>query len=341
MKLKFIAYALLLMPLFFMGTAHAYDVTTGRYSWKFTGYGTVGTMLVGQDTFFPIDWRARGQMNYAAAAGRTLGAVYAIDQLAIETRHVQREALLFLEDEKMGRMEIGLTDSIATKLGVGLPDVGGLRLNDYSNLYRYANGGNPLISNTTVGGTRYALRATMASVPTKAMQYGLSFAPKNSYFNSQTDFGLKIREPDGKTKTSFAFGASYTDRPHNMAAEIYAPRATANWRAQASAGFNLQYNSLIWGTSARMIYDQNPIGARSDGVSAGTGVSYDFLSYTGSISYIFSDIGIWGNQSYRTHTAIASVRYKYGEYFDIWMSAGMVSGARTDPFAAAGFRATF
>ncbi|GHT01612.1 hypothetical protein FACS189421_14260 [Bacteroidia bacterium] len=328
--------SLFLIPL----SASAYDYSNGRWAYKLTGYGTVGSMLVREDTFFPMDWRLRGQFNYAAGNGRTVGAVYAVDQLAIDTKHLQRELFAFLEDSSYGRMEIGLMDGIATKLGVGLPDVGGLRLNDYSNLYGYADGGNPLISNLTAGGSRYALRATIASLPTNLAQYGMSFAPKNNHFDYQADVGLKIREPDGKTKTSWALGASFANKPRDLAAEIYAPRTTADWRAQASVGFNLQYNSLIWGTSARVIYDKNPL-APSDGISAGTGISYDFLEYTASVSYIFSDVGIWGDQSFQTHTGIASVRYKYGEYIDIWMSGGAVSGQRTDPFAAAGIRLTF
>ena len=65
--------------------------------------------------------------------------------------------------------------------------------------------------------------------------------------------------------------------------------------------------------TGRAIYDENPIGIATDGIVAGTGVSYDILNYSLSLSYLFSDTGIWHREyeNYADHTVVASFRYKY------------------------------
>ena len=107
-----------------------------------------------------------------------------------------------------------------------------------------------------------------------------------------------------------------------------------------SAGVNLQYNSWVWGTTARVIYDQDPIGPVSDGFVLGTGVSYDLLRYSLSLTYMFSDTGVWHHDvdDFRDNMLIASFRYKYSENVDGWISGGTTSKT---PFLSAGLRLTF
>jgi len=91
--------------------------------------------------------------------------------------------------------------------------------------------------------------------------------------------------------------------------------------------------------SARVIYDENPIGPQSDGIAAGTGVSYDLLNYSVSLSYLFTDTGIWGDApNYDDHTVIASFRYKYSQNVDGWISTGL---STSKAFLSAGMRLTF
>ena len=122
--------------------------------------------------------------------------------------------------------------------------------------------------------------------------------------------------------------------------EVYTPGITADWRAQMSMGMNLQYNSWIWGTTARIIYDQDPIGPVSDGFVLGTGVSYDLLRYSLSLTYMFSDTGVWHSDvdDFRDNMLIVSFRYKYSENVDGWISGGTTSKT---PFISAGLRLTF
>lgn len=323
------------------GSANAYEYNNGRFGAKLNGYGTFG--IIEPKFINPSsvgDWRVRGQMNYAISSGQTVGAVYAIDALAIDEHKGAREAFLFTENARLGRLELGMTNSIATKLAVGLPDVGGMRLNDYPIFYKKIAPENNIISNTAPSSGRYDLRANIVSVPTRPIQYGVSIAGLSNHYKYATDFGLKYRRPDGKTKTAFSFGASYMESLDNFNSDIYAAPVTADWRGQISTGMNLQYNSWIWGLSARAIYDRNPIGIRSDGAIFGTGVSYDLLKYTVSLSYLLSDTGIWDNATpdYVAHTVIGSFRYKYTENVDSWISIGLTTGT---PFVSAGIRATF
>ncbi|MDR1337408.1 MAG: hypothetical protein LBJ73_00050 [Rickettsiales bacterium] len=320
--------------------ASALEYNHGGYGFRLNGYGTIGVIEPDFDApAFVDDWRVRGQFNYSLGARRTIGAVYAIDELAVYQDKWQRDAFLFFEDASLGRAEVGYTDSIATKLGVGLPDVGALRVNDNPLFYKEIDLGGPVISNTTLTSGRYDLRANVVSVPTRPLQYGVSVAGLSPDYEYAVDIGVKYRDPDGKTKTAFSFGASFIDSPDNFQTDIFAPRVTADWRAQVSAGLNLQYNSWIFGLSGRVVYDENPVVA-SDGFAVGAGVSYDFLKYSLSASYLLSDTGVWDDnaEDYLAHTGMASFRYKYSENVDGWMSLGISAGL---PFLGAGLRATF
>jgi len=130
------------------------------------------------------------------------------------------------------------------------------------------------------------------------------------------------------------------DKPHNYNSVSYAPNINADWRAQGSIGYNLQYNSWIWGTSVLAIYDKNPVGAVGDGISAGTGLSYDILNYSLSLSYMYSKTGIWHNDvaQYYDHTVIGSVRYKYTENLELWTSVGLTTET---PFLSAALKLSF
>ena len=137
------------------------------------------------------------------------------------------------------------------------------------------------------------------------------------------------------------------NKPENYSENTYSPSTTADWRGQIALGINLQYNSFIWGTSARMIYDHNPVYKSADGLVAGTGVSYDFLQSSISLSYLFSDTNVWNHKDFNgvklddgdyIHTVIASFRYKYSEETGLFMSAGLTD---TTPFFAVGLRTGF
>jgi len=70
------------------------------------------------------------------------------------------------------------------------------------------------------------------------------------------------------------------------------------------------------------------------------GISYDLLKYTLSLTYIFSDTGIWQHdvRDYNDHTIVGSFRYKYSENVDGWVSLGWTTET---PFVSAGMRLTF
>ena len=159
-------------------------------------------------------------------------------------------------------------------------------------------------------------------------------------YNFVVDGAIKIRRPNGKVKTAYSVGASFMSRPDKFSQSPYSPNVTADWRAQFSAAMNLQYNSLMFAINARAIYDKNPLGIVSDGVILGTGISYDLLKYTVSLSYLLSDTGIWHKDTDNNlyHTVVSSFRYKYSENVDGWMSLGWVPA---NPFISAGLRITF
>ena len=321
--------------------AGAFEYNNDGFRIKLTGYGTSGIIQPDFETpVFIGDWRVRAQTDYAINNNHKLGAVYSIDAAATDDGRAMREAFGFYEIRDMGRIEIGFTDSIARKLGVGLPDVGGLRINDRPLFHKKIVPDGPVISDTALTTGRRALRTNIVSSSGNGNQYGLSVAGITDDYDFTIDAGLKIRKPSGKLKRAFSFGGSFMDNPHDFSTDVYAPAVTADWRAQFTAGMNIQYNSLIWGTTARVIYDENPIGPISDGIVAGTGVSYDLFYYTVSLTYMFSDTGIWNRDvdDFQDHMLIGSFRYKYSENVDGWISLGITSKT---PFVSAGMRLTF
>ena len=324
----------------FPGTlAHALRYDGEKFGFKINGYGTAGLLEPDFETpYFINDWRVRGEFNYHPGAN-TFGLVYAIDAAAVDEDKFMREGFAYWQHRDYGRMEIGFTDSVARKLGVGLPDVGGLRVNDKPLFYKKIQPSGPVISDTTLTTGRSALRMNLVSMPLHGAQYGLSVAGITDDYDYAIDAGIKLRSPGGKVKTAYAFGASFMSRPDNYHTDAYTPRVNADWRAQVSGGMNLQYNSFMWGLTARVIYDDDPIGPISDGLALGTGVSYDILNYSVSLTYILSDTGVWNHDidDYIDHTAIASLRYKYSENVDLWISLGMTSET---PFVSAGLRLT-
>lgn len=321
--------------------AHALQYDMGNFSAKLSGYATGG--FINPDFESPLgigDWRGRAQLTYDINDEYKIGAVYALDKAALDKGNLSRETFGYIESREYGRVEFGLTDSIARKLGVGLPDVGGLRINDRPLYNEKIIPDGAIIADTTLTSGRSDPRINIVSAPTNGVQYGVSASGFATNYDYAVDAGLKIRRPSGKVKTAYAFGASFMDNPRDFDNEVYTPGVSADWRAQMSLGMNLQYNSWIWGLSGRVIYDNNPIGEISDGFVVGTGVSYDLLRYSVSLTYMLSDTGVWQSDidDFIDHMAIASFRYKYSENVDGWISGGITSQT---PFVSVGLRLTF
>jgi hypothetical protein len=309
---------------------------------RLNGYGT-GGMALPESVLY--DYRVRGQANYAVRNGWTLGGVYSMDRQADQFDRFYSDAFIFTESP-YGRAEIGWTESVAAKLGVGLPDVGALRINNSPLVYGITDT-HGIISNPGITGTRYAFRASTVSVPTRPFQFGASVAPFDARFNSATDFGVRYRQPHGRTKYALTLGAGFIDNPRELNADLYAPRVTAESRSQVAFGGNVQHRSWQIGATVRGIYDKDAVGPPTDGLQTGVGASYDFLQWSASGTYILSAVGIWDNNdafphSTITHTGVASLRYKIDQHFELFGSTGVVAqSGDVQPFIAAGIHAKF
>ncbi|MDR0726982.1 MAG: hypothetical protein LBF37_02865 [Rickettsiales bacterium] len=335
-KISIVAFAAILGA----SGANAYEYKSGNSTFKINAQGTIGAINPDfEEPLFINDWRVRGEYGYEITEDRKLGLMYAMDALSYDEDEVARDAFLVFQDKSIGRFEVGFTDSVAKKMGLGLPDVGGLRVNESPIFYKKINPNGNVISDLSLNTDNYVPRINYVSPLKQGMQYGLSIAGITNRYNFATDAAVKIRKSTGKTKTAFAFGLSFMDSPDNYSADPYSAAVTADWRAQVSASMNLQYNSWIWGVTARAIYDQDPIGPATDGINVGTGISYDLLKYTLSASYVFSDTGIWDDtKDYLAHSALLSFRYKYSENADMWMSVGITTDT---PFFGVGIRGKF
>ena len=242
------------IALILSGTAaHAIDYSAGKFDFKLTGYGTGGIIQPDFETpLFIGDWRVRGEIDLNANDNHKFGAVYSLDAAATDDGKAFREAFGFYQLKQVGRIEIGFTDSIARKLGVGLPDVGGLRINDRPIFHKKIVPEGPVISDTTLTTGRSALRVNIATSQINGAQYGLSLSGITDDYDYAVDGGLKIRKSDGKVKRAFSLGASFMNNPHAFSTDVYAPPVTADSRTQLTAGMNIQYNSWIWGNRWRI-----------------------------------------------------------------------------------------
>lgn len=324
------------------GGAYALDYNIGNTDFRLTGYGTFG--MINPDIETPLsigDWRVRGQITNSSIQDTKLGFVYAMDKASLDKGNFSREVFAFLQSKSLGRVEFGFTDSIARKLSLGLPDVGGLRINDRP-LYneKIIPSGAVIADTTLTSGRSNSLRLNAVSNSSNGFQYGVSVSGITDDYKWAADAGIKYKKSSGKLKSAYSVGVSFMNRPDNFDNEIYTPGVTADWRAQMSMAMNVQYNSWIFGLSGRVIYDQNPIGEVSDGFVVGTGVSYDLFKYSVSLVYMMSDTGVWQNDvdDFVDNTVIASFRYKYSENVDGWISGGATSKT---PFISAGMRITF
>ncbi len=321
--------------------AMALEHRIGDFNFGLSGYGTAGIFEPDFNTpDFLGDFRVRAQITYDGVKSNTFGAVYTMDEIALNEDNFYHEAFAFWHIHNIARLEIGLTESAAHKLGLGLPDAGGLRINHDSLIFRKMGTGGAIIANPTITNGSEAPRVSIVSATHKNAQYGISVAGLTDSYDYEVDAGLKLKYSEAKTKYAFSFGASFMSHPDDFSTDTFSPNVSADWRGQIYSGLNIQYNSFVFGLTGRLIYDENPIGIATDGIVAGTGVSYDILNYTISATYMFSETGIWhdADKNYIDHTALASFRYKYSKYIDGWMSVGM---SRKEPFVAAGIRASF
>lgn len=343
MRANYIAISSLFLITMSAGAAPLFEYTHDGVSARVTGYGNIGMIepdFALNNSRLLDDWSVRGQLTYDADDSHRLGFVYSLDQHTVDDDKYIHDLFALWQVKGLGRMEVGLTDSVAEKLSLGLPDVGGLRMNDHPLIYKRIRPNGGIISDTTLKTGYYVPRVNVVSAQNGGMQYGLSVAGLTNDYDFTLDGGIKIRRPEGKTKTAYSLSASFMSRPDGFEASHYSPRVTADWRAQVAAGVNIQYNSLMFALTGRAIYDKNPIGNTADGIIVGTGVSYDLLKYTVSLTYTLSDTGIWRDDvdNFINHTVVSSFRYKYSEYVDGWLSLGL---SLETPFVSAGMRVTF
>lgn len=320
---------------------YALSHRSGDFNFALTGYGTAGIIEPNfEKPDFVGDFRVRAQATYNRFDNHTIGAVYMMDEMSLDQDDWYHDIFGFWQWRGVGRIEVGFTNSVANKLGLGLPDVGGLRINNSSLIYRKMGVSGPVISDPTITNGSSAPRMNLVMTPNSRVQYGFSVSGIDSDYDFGVDAGIKIKHSVSKTKYALSLGAAFMNRPDGFSTDSFTPDVTADWRAQFYAGLNIQYNSWIFAGTFRAIYDEDSVDRAVDGLVAGAGISYDVLNYTLSLSYMFSDTGIWhtDDEVYADHTVVASFRYKYSKYIDGWTSIGM---SRSEPFLAAGIRLTF
>ena len=318
----------------------AHEWRQGKNSARVTFDGTT-VMLDDGESY--LDYMLRLQLSRDISGQTLIGVAYSTDMRTIEKKgYWAKDAFVYTQNER-GRAEVGWTESVAAKLALVLPDVGGTSVN---NAPFFLPDGYVGITHPAVRGNQYAWRANVVSNPERAFQFGAgrTFVDAGR-FNSSTDFGARYRDLGGRWKTQISLGLSYIEKPFNMRADLWSPPVFADARHQGTVGLNVQFGSLIFGATAKAVVDKNAVEnkPRSDGIQSGAGFSYDFLSWSASVNYIYSQIGTWDDgDKPEGHIGVLSARYKIDKNFSVWVSGGTVQGTvARDAFAAGGVRVKF
>ena len=238
--------------------ADALGQQIGNFDFLLTGYGMAG--LIEPDFNEPKflgDFKVRAQAAYNANREHKFGLSYTYDEIALDEHEWAHDAFGFWQWQSVGRMEIGFTDSVAHKLALGLPDVGGLRINENSLIYRKIGAEGPVVADTVITSGYDALRVNIVSASNQHAQYGLSVSGLTDDYDFGVAAGLKLKYSEGKTKMAFSLGTDFIDSPDGYTPHGGLP-VYADWRAQVGTGLNVQYNSFVFGLNARAIYDENP-----------------------------------------------------------------------------------
>ena len=144
-----------------MANAAPIEYENGGFRARLTGYGNVGVIepnfAINNATDI-IDWSVRGQMTYDINDIHRLGVVYSINDHGVDEKHYAHDLFALWQVKDYGRMEIGITESVAEKLGLGLPDVGGLRVNEHPLFYKEIEPHGSVITDTTLANCDTSLR---------------------------------------------------------------------------------------------------------------------------------------------------------------------------------------
>ncbi|MDR0449570.1 MAG: hypothetical protein LBG89_03905, partial [Rickettsiales bacterium] len=307
---------------FWAGPAAAFDYDFDNSKVSLSGYGTLGNLSRTDENqpYLAFDWQARAQ--YTEDGG---GAVLTLNQASeLPSRYLQ-DLFVFI-DAGPGRFEVGFTNSAAQKLGVGLVDAGGLRINNSLLIYGLMHRPN-IIAAPAAGSSNNKIRASYVSKP-GFFQAGAGYAAPQQDMDGSFDAGLRFKGGEA-VKYSLSLGASHIFRPDGLIAEIYAPRVNAKSRDELAAGLNIQYHSWSFGVVGKGIYDYRPIGRPSDGVLYGGGIAYEILTWKASVNALRSDTGVFHGCAFgacQNTTALLSIQDKLDEIVDIWASLGKIFG---------------
>jgi len=317
----------------------------GRNTFSASGDGHLGS-LDNESAFARYNLRLSARRLLSNKL--SVGVIYGIDEFTVDQGFFAKDGFLFLETE-WGRIETGWTESIATKMGLTLPDVGGTRIN---NAPFFLTDDFIGITNPRIFGNQFAWRANIATMPTKPVQFGMGrtfWNQTQAGFNNSTDIALRFRKPEGRIKSSISAGFAYVEKPRGFQSDAFLPPVFADTRYQGTLAGNLQWGSLLLAVTSKVTIDDNPdvshSGFRTDGLQVGGGASYDVLSLSFSANYIYSSIGIFGNEIINNHTAIISARYKIDKFFSIWTTGGSLFSSQAaigiNPFISGGITARF
>ena len=125
--------SLIAIILSYANSSYALDYAVDNWNFKLDADGMIGFLTPKTEkAIFIDDWDVKTQAFYNFNNTQRFGAIYSIDADCVEDDEYIHDAFILMEDKNLGRAELGLTHSIARKMGLGLPDVGYLRINNKS-----------------------------------------------------------------------------------------------------------------------------------------------------------------------------------------------------------------
>ena len=121
MKTSLIAIALLSVSAM-AANAAPIEYKKDGFTARVSGYGNLGMIepnfAINNATVL-ADWSVRGQMTYDLNDIHRLGFVYSINDHGVDEKHYAHDLFALWQVKGYGRLEVGITESVAEKLGWG------------------------------------------------------------------------------------------------------------------------------------------------------------------------------------------------------------------------------
>jgi predicted porin len=270
------------------------------------------------------------------------GFVFEVESEFKSANDVTDEVFGYLQHKDYGRLELGLTKSIAEKVHLSAPFVGNIYL-DESFAFAFLDDMDiKYMDETYLNSDQEANKVSYITPKWKGLQVSLGYIPGNGDREadglSHEDYSL---ERDDTFKYGVVSSITYSNKfgdwdvSLSLAGVYYKDvhfdldEENVGGQNEASLGFNLGYNAFVLGGAFKIVETEYDRGAdyamiaMDEGSSYSFGLSYEFGPLMASLSYLGSLVDS-DDEEDKMDMYSLSLRYSLSKYAYLASSAGRV-----------------